>query len=110
MMSPSRRSVAGPTVITALVSTVLAWQAMGTTVTAQDATLSVTVLIVNEKAACRPAGYRNYEDEATGSRQCDRLPPDDVDDLAIDYAGVQRIEIPPNAFQSGAYSRLWDHT
>ena len=94
-MRSSQLCFLGASVRTILVVGVLIWQGMGSVLTAQDATLSVTILIVNEVEACRPKGYLDYEEEAAESRQCKQLGVADVEDLMDRNVHVDKIKIPP---------------
>ena len=84
-----------------LIAIVVGWYGVGTAFAEQDVMLSVTILIVDEKEACRPNGYRNYDDEASAIRQCERL------DVAHVRSWIERdvlrdkIEIPPSQIPVG---------
>ena len=92
---PSQLHVLSTSIRALPVLGILFWQSMGTILTAQDTTLSITILIVDETLACNPNGYRDHRDEGEGSRRCDKLKHDDVKDWIDSGVLKQRIEIPP---------------
>lgn len=95
--------LAGPSLISTglLIAVVVGWYGVGTIFAEQDVTLSVTILIVDEKEACRPNGYRNYGDEASALRQCERLGMSHVESWIERDVLRAQIEIPPSQIPVG---------
>lgn len=86
-----------------LLAPVLYWQEHeATSVSAtQSATLSVTILIVDEKMACRPEGYESYGDDAAGVRRCESLAIADVEEWMAQDVPYDTIKIPPTRIPIG---------
>lgn len=72
---------------------------------AQDTTVSVSVMIVAETLACRPAGYTNYQDDDAASQRCARLTATDFHDLRERHAHSDLIAIPPRRISLGGLTR-----
>ena len=84
-------------------TSILSWQVMGTALIAQDAPLTVTILIVDEEWACRPSGYKSYATEPShNNRICHELTVHDVENMKRRYAHSAGIEIPPQEISIGS--------
>ncbi len=84
-----------------LVAILPGWYGSWEAIAIQDATLSVTILIVDEKDACAPAGYQNYEDELVLLPRCEPLTPSDVREWIERGVLNDRVEIPPQRIPIG---------
>ena len=87
--------------VRALLAVVACWYGVGAAFAEQGATLSVTILIVDEKEVCPPDGYLNYEDGVATPRRCERLTVSDVDDWIERDVLMDEIEIPPSRIPVG---------